>query len=61
MKVGSKHSICNVGHLALNSLRVEQGVPSYGAELNYCVLPQQAGMDSFIDKNKVYKFCSRGF
>ncbi len=50
---GKKYGIRNVGLYALNSLRIEKGIPAWGSELNHTVLPQNAGLSSLVDLSKV--------
>ena len=56
MKAGSEHEITNVGHRALESLRIERGEPSFGSDLGYSILPQQVGLESLVDHEKVIYF-----
>ena len=50
---GAKYEIKNVGLYALNSIRVEQGIPSWGSEFNHLVLPQNTGLSSLVNLSKV--------
>lgn len=50
---GQKYEIRNVGHYALESRRIEQGIPAWGSELSPSVLPQNAGLNSLVDLSKV--------
>lgn len=50
---GQKYEIRNVGHYALESRRIEQGIPAWGSELTPSVLPQNAGLNSLVDLSKV--------
>lgn len=50
---GKKYEIRNVGLYALNSLRIEKGIPAWGSELSHSVLPQNAGLNSLVDLSKV--------
>ena len=52
-ETGGKHDITNVGLYALNSIRIEGGIPAVGAELTQSVLPQNAGLNSLVDLSKV--------
>ena len=55
METGRDYGIQNVGHYALDSVRVEQGVPAWGTELDYLSLPQEAGLESLVDIERVSK------
>ena len=55
---GAKYDIRNVGLYALNSIRVEQGIPSWGSELSHLVLPQNAGLSSLVNLSKKTEFIS---
>ena len=50
---GTKYGLRNVGLYALNAIRIEQGIPSWGSELSHLVLPQNAGLTSLVDLSKV--------
>ena len=50
---GKKYEIRNVGLYALNSLRIEKGIPGWGSELSHSVRPQNAGLNSLVDLSKV--------
>lgn len=50
---GKKYDVRNVGVYALESLRIEQGLPAWGSELNPLDLPKNTGLGSFVDLSKV--------
>lgn len=50
---GKKYDVRNVGVYALESLRIEQGLPAWGSELNHEVIPQNAGLSSLVYLYKV--------
>ncbi|CAB3993588.1 FAD-dependent oxidoreductase [Paramuricea clavata] len=55
---GKKYEIRNVGLYALNSLRIEKGIPAWGSELSHSILPQNAGLNSLVDLSKKTEFIS---
>ncbi len=52
MERGADLGIRPAGRMALELVRIEQGVPAYGPELNEGVNPLEAGLTEFISFNK---------
>ena len=52
LEAGEIHNITPVGSSALEALRVEQGIPSYGAELSEELNPLEARLLGFISFSK---------
>lgn len=59
MEVGQEASICNAGHYAINSLRLEKGFRAWGAELSPEDTPMEAGLSFAVAWDKKIDFLGK--
>ena len=48
--------VTNVGSFALDTLRIEKGIPEFGSEIGRLTKPLDIGGENYTDIDKVRKF-----